>query len=96
MIKIFTERSHHLKISVIFITQKIFHPGKKSPYYIIEHPVHGFVKNPRERQQIQTLARQMYPNCSKYFLDKFEKATNKKLGKLIDLHPNTRETDRYE
>ena len=53
-------------------------------------------KNPRDRQQIQTLARQMYPNCSKYFLDKFEKATNKKLGKLIDLHPNTRETDRYE
>ena len=28
MIKVFTERSHHQNISVIFMTQKIFHQGK--------------------------------------------------------------------
>ena len=30
MMKISTERSHHLKISVIFMTQNIFHPGKEA------------------------------------------------------------------
>ena len=36
----------------------------------------------------------MYPNCYKYFLDKFERATNKKHWKLmIDLHPNNRGKD---
>ena len=53
------------------------------------------LKNAEDKQQIKTLATQMYPNRSKYFLDKFEKAFNKKYGKLIiDLHPNTREQDR--
>ena len=28
MIKVFTERSHHQNISVIFMTQNIFHQGK--------------------------------------------------------------------
>ena len=49
-------------------------------------------KNARDRQQIQTLATQMYSDRSKYFQDKFEKATKKKHGILIyDLRPNTME-----
>ena len=53
-------------------------------------------KNPRDRQQVQTLARLMYPNRSKYFLNEFERATNKKHGELVkDLHPITREKDRF-
>ena len=34
MTKIFTERSHDLKISVIIMTQNIFHPGKKLALYL--------------------------------------------------------------
>ena len=96
MMKVFTERSHHLKISVIFMTQNIFHPGKKARTISLNTQYMVLFKNVRDRQQIKTLATQMYPNRSKYFLDKFEKATNKKYGKLIlDLRPNTLEKDRF-
>ena len=38
----------------------------------------------------------MYSNRSKYFLDKFEKATNKRYGTLIlNLCPNTMEKGRF-
>ena len=63
-------------------------------------------KNPRDRQQIKTLARQMYPQEWMTFLEKFRKETDKsklikkskmliKNGKLIlDLRPNVPEKDR--
>ena len=53
-------------------------------------------KNARDRQQIQTLARQIYPHRSKYFLGKSERATNKKHGILIvDLRSNLWKNDRF-
>ena len=33
MMKVFTEGSHHQNISVIFMTQNIFHPGAKAQFY---------------------------------------------------------------
>ena len=39
--------------------------------------------NPRERQQIKTLAQQMYPGDSFNFIKKFSKATSKPYRKLI-------------
>ena len=56
MTKIFTERSHHLKI--IFMTQNIFHPGKKDRTISLNDYYMVLFKNPRDRKQIQTLARQ--------------------------------------
>ena len=52
-------------------------------------------KNARNRQQIKTLAMQMYPQKWKTFMEHFEYETNKPYGKvIIDLRPNTREEDR--
>ena len=52
--------------------------------------------NPRDRQQIKTLARQMYPGDSSNFMEKFKKATSRPYGKLIlDLRPNVLEKDRF-
>ena len=52
--------------------------------------------NPRDRQQIKTLAQQIYPGDSSNFIKKFKKATSKPYGKLIlDLGPNILEKDRF-
>ena len=53
-------------------------------------------KNPRDRQQIKTLARQMYPDNWINFMERFNRATNKPYGKLIiDLRPNVLEENRF-
>ena len=58
---LFTKRSHHRNLSVIYIVQNIFHQGTKtrniSPntHYIV------LFKSPRGKQQILTLARQINP-----------------------------------
>ena len=54
-------------------------------------------KNPRDRQQVSVLARQMYPRKSQYFLDKFEKNTSRPYGYLlVDLKQETAESDRLK
>ena len=51
--------------------------------------------NPRDRQQIKTLARQMYPGDSSTFAENFKKTTSKPYWKLIlDLRPIL-EKDRF-
>ena len=96
MMKVFTERSHHQNISVIFMTQNIFHPGRKARTISLNTQYMVLFENPRDRQQIKTLARQMYPGETSNFMDKFKKATSKPYGKLIlDLRPNILEKDRF-
>ena len=94
MIKVFTEGSHHQNISVIFMTQNIFHRGKTDRTMSLSTQYMVLFKNPRDRQQIKTLARQMYPQEWMTFLEKFRKETDKPYGKLIlDLRPNVSEKD---
>jgi hypothetical protein len=52
-------------------------------------------KNPRDANQIATLARQMYPGKSKFLIEAFKDATEKPYGySLIDLKPDTGENIR--
>ena len=54
-------------------------------------------KNPRDQQQVAVLARQMYPDKSKYFLHKFQEATSKPYGYLfIDLKQETPDDKRLK
>ena len=47
-------------------------------------------KNPRDANQLATLARQMYPGNSKFLIEAFGDATRKPYGYLlIDLKPDT-------
>ena len=70
MMKIFTERSPYLKISVISMTQNIFNLGKKARTISLNTQYMLLFKNLQDRQQIKTLATQIYPNRYKYFLEK--------------------------
>ena len=54
-------------------------------------------KNPRDRQQIGILARQMYPGNVKKLLDAYEKAVSIPYGALVlDLKQTTQESKRFQ
>ena len=95
MMSIFTERSHHENISVILMMQNLFHQGPKARSIQLNTQYMVLYKNPRDRQQIKTLATQMYPQKWRSFLEHFEHETSKPYGKvIIDLRPNTKEENR--
>ena len=61
MMKVFTERSHHQNISILFMTQNIFHQGRRACTISLNTQYMVLFENARDRQQIKTLAKQMYP-----------------------------------
>ena len=90
IVNLFTIYSHHHNFSVFFLVQNLFSGGKY--FRTISLNSHYFIlfSNQRDQLQIQTLARQMFPGETKYFMDAFKKATSKKYGYLlIDISPHT-------
>ena len=90
MTRLFSVGSHHRNLSIIFIIHNLFHYGKEmrtlslNSHYII------LFKNPRDKLQISTLARQMYPGSSQFLIEAFQDATQEAHGYLlIDLKPST-------
>lgn len=83
VVDFFTKHSHHLCVSVIFICQNIFHKGKGqrdislNSHYIVAY------KNPRDRVQFSTLARQICPQNLSYMKEIFEDATSVPYGYLV-------------
>jgi hypothetical protein len=87
---LFTRISHHKTISVIFITQSLYHKDlrllKANAHYLV------LLRNPSAVSQIRTLASQMYPGKTKFFIESFEDATSKPYSYLlVDSHPQTPE-----
>lgn len=93
VVNLFTKGSHHNNLSVIFITQNLFHRGQReislnSNYIVI-------FKNPRDRAQVQHLARQLYPEDTRFFQEAYLDATAEPHGYLlVDLKQNTPENAR--
>ena len=92
MTRLFSVGSSHKNISVIFIVHNLFHQGKEmrnislNTHYII------LFENPRDVQQISTLARQMYPGNSQFLIEAYQDATKKPHGYLfIDLKPKKKD-----
>ena len=72
---LFTKGSHHKNISVIFITQNILHKGKSQRDISLNTKYIVLYKNPRNRAQIQHLARQVYPEDPKFLQEAYLDAT---------------------
>lgn len=88
--EIFTKHSHHKNLSVVLITQNMFERGIHMRNCQLNSHYQMVFKNPRDRQQIGHLARQMFPNNSKFMLSAYIDATAKPYGYLfIDLKQNT-------
>ena len=90
--RLFSVGSHHRNLSVIFIVHNLFHQGREmrnlslNSHYII------LFKNPRDKLQISTLARQMYPGNVKFITEAYGDATKQAYGYLVfDLKPETEE-----
>ena len=85
---LFTRRSHHNNISVIYVVQNLFQQGKfirtvsLNSHYIV------LMKNARDRQQVARLGSQVFPGKARYFAAIYEDATREPYSNLVvDLHP---------
>lgn len=89
---LFTKGSHHLKVSVFFIVQNLFLQAKYMRSISLNAHYIFLLKNPRDKLQIATLGRQLYPEDPKILLDSYHKATKSQYGYLcIDLKGDTPE-----
>lgn len=90
MLELFCQHSHHLNISVFFLTQNIFHAGKCSRSLNLNTHYYILFKNKRDVNQIKTLGRQLFPGKSDMLLQAYLDATEKPYGYLlVDLHPRS-------
>ena len=62
IVNLFTKGSHHRNLSVIYIVQNLFHQGKGNRSISLNSHYLVLFKNPRDKLQILTLAKQMYPS----------------------------------
>ena len=89
---LFTRGSHHKGVSVLYLTQNLFPPGKLSRTISLNSHYFIVFKNPRDSLGIATLAKQMFPRRSQYLMESFHDATKKPYSYLlIDCHPQTQE-----
>lgn len=88
----FTKYVHHKNLSIFYIVQNLFCQGKSSRTITLNAKYLVLFKNPRDKLQIATLARQMYPGKSAFFMEAYEDATREPYGYLlVDLNATTPE-----
>jgi hypothetical protein len=80
---LFTKGSHHRKISVLLLTQNIFHQGPNCRDISLNAKYLVLQKNVRDINQILFLARQVYPEGSHSLYDSFRDATVKPHGYVV-------------
>ena len=83
VIAMFTKAAHHKPCFIIFITQNLFPGGKESRTRSLNTHYYILFKNPRDKSQIDCLARQIVPRKSKTLIDVFEAATKPAHGYLF-------------
>ena len=80
---LFTKIARHTEVTVIFITQNLFHQGGNHRTRNIN--VHYLVvfKNPRDQTVVDFIARQAFPNNRNFLLESFQDATKNSHGYLF-------------
>jgi len=93
---LFTKGNHHRKISVILITQNLFHQGKYSRDISLNAKYNVVLNNVRDRDQFSHLARQVLPHDIKGLLQAYLHATEASHGYLLlDLSQDTDDSLRF-
>lgn len=96
IVNLFTKGSHHNNLSVIFITQNIFHQGKGQRDISLNAQYIVIFRNLRDRSQIQHLSRQVYTENPRFLQEAFYHATSKPYGYLLlDLKQDTADNCRF-
>uniref|UniRef100_A0ABD2WIG5 AAA+ ATPase domain-containing protein n=1 Tax=Trichogramma kaykai TaxID=54128 RepID=A0ABD2WIG5_9HYME len=93
---LFTKNSHHNNLSVIFITQNIFHQGRGQRDVSLNSHYIVLFRNVRDRAQIRHLARQVYPEDPRFLQEAYSDATSQAYGYLLlDLKQTTPDNCRF-
>lgn len=96
VVNLFTRGSHHKNLSIFFLTQNLFHQGRGQRDISLNANYLVVFKNPRDRAQIQYLARQICPENPLFMRDAYRDATARPHGYLvIDLKQTTPENLRF-
>ncbi len=80
---LFTQIGHHNKISVIFISQRLYHQNARmktlslNSHYLVLFP------QKRDKRQISTFAHQVSPHRPRFVIEAFEMATKKPYSYLF-------------
>ena len=94
--ELFTKGSHHRNISVILITQNLFHQGRFCRDISLNAKYLVVFKNVRDKNQFAYLARQVYPENSKSLYESYLDATRRPHGYLLlDLAQDTDDLLRF-
>lgn len=95
VLDLFTKYSHHNNVTVVYLCQDMFPPGKyaktisRNAHYVVAF------KNPRDQLGVRNLALQAFPSEWEEVLKVYRDATNRPYGYLIfDLHPNSNDNYR--
>lgn len=93
--RLFTEASHHRNLTIIYIVQNLFDKGKSHRTVSLNAQYLILFKNPRDKSQIATMGRQMFPGKGKFLVESFQDATQVPYGYLfLDLKPGTEDNMR--
>jgi hypothetical protein len=94
--KMFTKGSHHRGLSIFFLTQNLFHKAKGIRDMSLNAQYFILFKNPRDSQQVKTLARQMYGQDAAAMEQAYEMATKRPHGYLLlDIKQDTTDPVRW-
>jgi len=87
LLDLFTKHSHHQNITVLYLCQDMFPPGKyaksisRNAHYIVAF------KNPRDQLGMRNLLLQAFPTCWQDMMDVYQKVIERPFGYMVlDLH----------
>ena len=87
----FTVYSHHMNISVFFITQNIFHKNRYMRDVSLNTQYLFLFSQRRDMSQLNILATQMFPLKRKEFIKIYKEVSARSHGYLLcDLHPKNK------
>ena len=96
VVDLFTRGCHHRNISVIFITQNLFHKGGHQREISLNTSYLVVLRNVRDRSQFSFVARQIAPHDPKFLQKAYFDACSKAHGYLLlDLTQETPEDLRF-
>jgi len=81
LIQLFTKGSHHWNLSVLHMVQNLFFDGLRTARVNSQYLV--LMKNPSDQLQASTLAKQLYPGRTQFFMEAYKDACSESFGYLF-------------
>ena len=92
---LFTKGAHHRGLSVIFITQNLFHQGKVMRTVGLNCNYYYIMKSIRGKAQLRILARDTFPGKTKALLEAYDDATKDSAYSYIRLDFTQQTPDKF-